>query len=98
MTANGQTVIASMDAPDPDRSAPLDDGFPSLVEYSTRTGHVIRTLFGPPRVATPAGYGVAAIDPSGKYLLVAVPHFGRLIDGKFTPLVLKPGTTPTVAW
>ena len=97
LTADGQTVIAGMDAPDPTGKT-LVDGYPSIVEYSVRTGHVIRTLYGPPRKATPAGYGVVSSDPSGKYLLVMAPHFGRLIDGKFTRLALKPGTVPIGAW
>ena len=98
LTAPGQTVIADMDAGPPPPGASLRDGYPSIVEYSARTGHLIRTLYGPPRIATPAGYGVVSVDPSGKYLLVAAPHFGRLVNGKFTRLAMKPGVEPVAAW
>jgi len=98
LTAPGRTVIADMDAGPPSPGAPLNDGYPSIVEYSARTGHLIRTLYGPPRTATPAGYGVVSADPSGKYLLVAAPHFGRLVNGKFTRLAMKPGAAPIAAW
>jgi hypothetical protein len=98
LTATGQTVIADMDAPDRTPGVTLEDGYPSIVELSARTGHLIRTLYGPPRIATPADYGVVSVDPSGKYLLVTTPHFGRLVNGKFTRLAMKPGTVPFAAW
>lgn len=98
LTDPGQTVIADMDASDP-TGATLNDGYPSIVEYSARTGHLIRTLYGPPRPATPAGYAVVSVDPTGKYLLVAIGrHFGRLVNGKFTRLVIWPGVVPIAAW
>lgn len=97
LTATGQTVIADMDTPDPTPGA-LHDGYPSIVELSARTGLLIRTLYGPPRIATPAGYGVVSVDPSGKYLLVTTPNFGRLVNGKFTRLAMKPGAVPFAAW
>lgn len=98
LTGRGQAVIADMDAPDPTPGAPLNDGYPSIVEYSARTGHLIRTLYGPPRHATPAGYAVVSVDPTGKYLLVTTRHFGRLVNGKFTRLVIWPGVVPIAAW
>lgn len=98
LTAAGQTVIADMDAPDR-TGASLTDGYPSIVEYSARTGHLIRTLYGPPRRATPADYGVVSVDPTGKYLLVTIGRrFGRLVNGKFTRLVIWPGVVPVAAW
>jgi len=97
LTIPGQTVIADMDPLDP-TGPTLNDGYPSIVEYSARTGHLIRTLYGPPRQATPAGYGVVSVDPTGNYLLVTVPHFGRLVNGKFTRLAMKPGVVPIAAW
>ena len=97
LTSNGRLVITEMFASDPTGDS-LTDGFPSIVEYSARTGHLVRTLYGPPRRATPAGYDVAATDPSGKYLLVTIRSFGRFVNGKFTRLAIKPGTVPIVAW
>lgn len=98
LTANGQAVIADMAAPDRMPGAPLNYSYPSIVEYSARTGHLIRTLYGPPHAPTAAGYSVVSVDPSGKYLLVSAPHFGRLINGKFTPLAYKPNAVPLAAW
>jgi hypothetical protein len=98
LTNSGQTVIADMDASDHTPGAPMNDGYPSIVEYSAQTGQVIRTLWGPPRKATPAGCSVVSIDPSGKYLLVITRHFGRLVNGKFTRLPLRAGTEPIAAW
>jgi hypothetical protein len=97
LTNPGRTIIADMDAPDP-TGATLNDGYPSIVEYSARTGHPLRTLIGPPPKATPAGYSVVSVDPSGNYLLVTAPHFGRLVHGKFTRLAIKPGVVPLAVW
>ncbi len=97
LTANGQTVIADMKAPDP-ASASFEDGYPSIAEYSARTGRLLRALYGPPRTATTESYDVVSVDPSGKYLLVTAPKFGRLVNGTFTPLAFKHGEVPIAAW
>jgi hypothetical protein len=71
-----------------------------IVELSARTGRVLRTMVTEqaPYSGDPghAGYystpcALAAVDATGRHLLVSCDAFGRLDRGRFTPL---PGVAP----
>ena len=70
----------------------IGDGDPEIVEFSVRTGQIVRKLYGP----GPYGYGIGwylfSADPSGRHLLVGTPAMARIDNGVLTPIhVSAPG-------
>jgi hypothetical protein len=68
-----------------------------LVEFSARTGHVLRVFRTVTQVMSMDDdniCGVESVAPEGSHFLVQCPGFGRLDNGRFTPL---PGVPSSLA-
>jgi hypothetical protein len=64
-------------------------GDPAIVEFSVRTGQIVRTLYGPGPYEYGMGWYVFSIDPSGRHVLVGAPSTARIDDGVFTPIHMQ---------
>lgn len=79
-----------------------------IVERSVRTGRLLRVLhesrqhFSAPTFLIPDGCWIFSLGPTGVHALISCPYpkptFGRLDNGRFTPLPGVAGTAGDAAW
>ncbi|HEY1918983.1 MAG TPA: hypothetical protein VGH27_25710 [Streptosporangiaceae bacterium] len=81
-----QDVIAAVALPVPGKKHLEGNGDPAIVEFSARTGQIVRTLYGPGPYGYGLGWRVLSIDPSGQHVLAGVPTLVLIDDGTPTPV------------
>lgn len=95
LIAGGQTVVATVFSVKAATGSPAAGG--AIVEFSARTGRIVRTLRTQPHGGN---LNVVAVDPSvsAQHFLAATPGFGRFDNGKFTSLPPPSPDKLAVAW
>lgn len=91
-----QTVIASVQTA-PAGKQPMAQGNPAILEFSVRTGQVLRTLYGPGSESSHE-YPLDAVDPSGQHVLTSTPQVVRIDNGVATALITPNDVDFTAAW
>jgi hypothetical protein len=90
-----QTVIASVQIAPAGKQA-ASRGNPAILEFSVRTGQVLRTLYGPGNQG--GNYPLDAVDPSGQHVLISTPQVMRIDNGVATALITPNDVDFTAAW